>query len=291
MRPLKIFLCIALCLMFYTDIQAADASSGEQPGPQSTPESEPAIMPNSEGQPESSSAQKNEPEQSGLEQAIYPGVKNLVFKKGGDGAPSVSINYPSFGNENVDEVVYKFVAGQSEDYEKDIEDATNGEEEKPSNYEMWEMAGFYTIEKPRGDIASVTFNIYSYSGGAHGNLFIRCLNFDLASGKSLQFSDLFGDEEKAISILSEITAAKLRADLGEEADEDMINAGTSADASNFLNLSLTSSGVTVEFQPYQVGPWSIGPQSVAVPIEDLASAKPNGEIWNLEQKRDDKAGH
>lgn len=213
------------------------------------------------------------------EQATYPGVQNILYRSGEDNEPHAIIWYPAFGNEQVDSDIKYFVSVQGADFAKDVEDSVPEGEEKPASYDLWEMTGFYTLSRPAENIVSVTFNIFSYSGGAHGNLFIRCLNYDLADGKLLELSDLFGDTEQALKIMSAWCQEKLRAELGNDLDEEMMTSGSNPDAANFLNLSLVKDGVVVEFQPYQVGPWSIGPQSVNVPLAQLLPAKPNSRIW------------
>lgn len=218
-------------------------------------------------------------EKSGPEQPLYPGVINRKLVKGGNDQPSVEMYYPFFDNPAVDESVKAFVDKLAKEYEKEIQDAVEPGEERPSSYGMWEMTGFYTLEKPCPDIVSITFNIYSYSGGAHGNLVINCLNYNLKSGKQLDFADLFKDPEKALLIMSEYSAKKLKTDLGEDADDEMIQSGTTADINNFSNLSLVPQGLFIEFQPYQVGPWSIGAQRIEMTLETLAAAGPESDIW------------
>lgn len=218
------------------------------------------------------------------EQASYPGVQNILYRSGGDNEPHAVIWYPAFGNEYVDSDLKYFVSVQGADFSKDIEDSLPEGEEKPATYDQWEMTGFYTLSRPSPDIVSITFNIYSYSGGAHGNLFIRCLNYNLATSKPLELANLFGDTEKALEIMSVYCDEKLRKELGSDLDEDMLRSGTTPEANNFFNLSLVKDGVVVEFQPYQVGPWSIGPQSVPIPLSVLAPAKPAPAVWPDETK-------
>ena len=38
-------------------------------------------------------------------------------------------------------------------------------------------------------------------------------------------------------------------------------------------------GIGIQFQPYQVGPWSAGPQQVDMPLAALAPAAPEAAIW------------
>lgn len=217
-------------------------------------------------------------------QATYPGVENKMLQTGGDGDPVSSLWYPQFGNAKVDEALKAFVEAQAREYEDELKDSLGENGEKPESWSSWEQTGFYTLERPNPDVVSITFNVYSYIGGAHGQIVICVLNFNLKTGKMLTFADLFADPQKAIAIMSELCAKKLVASLGEDADEEMIKDGTEATDANFSNLSLLPDGLDVEFQPYQVGPWSIGQQQVKLSLQDLAPAGPNPAIWPTAMK-------
>lgn len=262
----------ALALFMPGNALAADANNASA-------QKENADIPANAADMPADESEDNSAEKSGPEQPLYPGVINRKLVKGGNDQPSVDMYYPFFDNAAVDESVKAFVDKQAAEYEKEVQDAVEPGEEPPSSYGMWEMTGFYTLEKPCPDIVSITFNIYSYSGGAHGNLVINCLNYNLKSGKQIDFADLFKDPEKALLIMSEYSSKKLKADLGEDADDDMIQSGTTPDINNFSNLSLVPQGLFIEFQPYQVGPWSIGAQRVEMTLETLAPAGPEPGIW------------
>lgn len=220
-----------------------------------------------------------EPECAPPDQATYPGLANMRIERGGNGQPSISIYYPAVGVPAVDADLKKFAEDQASFYESELKDFYGEDAEKPDSYGAWEETGFFTAERPNPDILSVTFNIYSYTGGAHGQMLVETRNYDLKKGERLRFADLFANPEKAVAILSETTAAKLRASLGEDVEEDMLREGTSPEQANFANLSLLPGGVAVEFQPYQVGPWSIGQQHVEVGLDELAPAGPNPAVW------------
>ncbi|MDE7371318.1 MAG: DUF3298 and DUF4163 domain-containing protein, partial [Desulfovibrio sp.] len=150
---------------------------------------------------------------------------------------------------------------------------------KPGRYGVWDLTGMYSLARPSPKVVSVIFNVYSYTGGAHGNLVITCRNYDLATGKRLDFADLFKDPEKALELMSAYARESLTKSLGEESDEEMIREGTAPELTNFGELALTPAGVTIQFQPYQVGPWSAGPQQVEMPLAALAAAGPEVAVW------------
>lgn len=213
------------------------------------------------------------------EQAIYPGIKNMRIERGGNGVPSISIYYPQLGNPVIDQNLRDFAEKLADNYEKDVQVPEEEGEERPDSYGNWEETGFFTVERPGPNVISITFNIYSFMGGSHGQLLIDVRNYDLKNGKKLDLADLFAEPEKALAILGRISAERLRETLGNDAEEDMIRAGTEPDIANFSNLSLLANGVAVEFQPYQVGPWAIGQQRVEISLQDLAPAGPSKFVW------------
>lgn len=221
---------------------------------------------------------KAEPDGSGPEQPRFPGVEIRHLVRGGDGAPSVSIYYPAVGNEKIDAELKERAERIADAFLKDQAEEAS-EEDKPDSSGNWEETAFYTVERPGPNVISIVFNIYSYTGGAHGMVVIEALNYDLKTGAPLGLADLFGKPEKALEIMSELTQERLRKSLGEDVEEDMLRDGTAPDAANFSALSLLPNGVAVEFQPYQVGPWAIGQQRVELTLEELAPAEPSPLVW------------
>ncbi|WP_241159433.1 MULTISPECIES: DUF3298 and DUF4163 domain-containing protein [unclassified Desulfovibrio] len=220
-----------------------------------------------------------EPENAAPEQAVYPGVMNVHLQGGGDGTPKVSLNYPAFRAEAVDADIRSWAEGVMRSYEEEVRASIAPDGEKPGSYGVWDLTGMYSLERPSPKVVSVIFNVYSYTGGAHGNLVITCRNYDLATGKRLDFADLFKNPEKALELMSAYAREHLTKSLGEESDEEMIREGTAPELNNFGELALTPAGVTIQFQPYQVGPWSAGPQQVEMPLAALAAAGPEPAIW------------
>lgn len=236
------------------------------------------------GQPSASSEDAGAPrnteaDSSAAEQAVYPGIKNCHIERGGDGQPAISIYYPELGNAKVDAALKDYAESVADSYQKETADSLSEDEEKPDSFGNWEETGFFTVERPNPDVISITFNIYTYTGGAHGMIGVEVQNYDLKSGQRLGFADLFARPEVALEILGRISEERLRQTLGDEVVEDMLKSGTAPEADNFQALALIPKGVIVEFQPYQVGPWSIGQQRVEISLEDLQPAEPSALVW------------
>ncbi len=213
-------------------------------------------------------------------QAVYPGVVNRRITRGGSGQPQVSLWYPELGQPRVDAEIRQWAATTADAYEREVHESGDAPgEERPETYGTWDLTGLFAISRPSDEAVSVTFNVYSYTGGAHGNLEITCLNYSLPAGRRLSLADLFADPEKALQLMSGWSQKELQRSLGEYADAEMIRDGVSPDLKNFANLSLMPQGVRIEFQPYQVAPWAAGPQHVDMPLTELQAADPNPHIW------------
>lgn len=153
----------------------------------------------------------------------------------------------------------------------------------------WEMDVGYETTKPSEHILSVMFTTYTYpSRAAHPMTTMNSFNVDLATGRILEFADLFGDPEKALAIMSEKAPALVNEYLMREYTKDLPNGieddawfkdGFAPETKNFSCLGLEPDGVRVYFQKYQVLPYVFGTPSAFMPLSMLEPALPNPEVW------------
>lgn len=118
---------------------------------------------------------------------------------------------------------------------------------------------------------SYIFTIYEDTGGAHGNTFFKTFVFDAATGVPLQLSDVFQNGTAYLSLLSQISRAKLPKVIGESADTLFIKDGTAADPKNFQNFFFDRTNFVLLFPPYQVASYAAGPQTLYIPTDQLSS--------------------
>lgn len=188
------------------------------------------------------------------------------------GKLQIRVHYPITGNARVDADVADWAHQAVDTFQN-----TYGEE--PDLGVPYELETTYSTTRSTPSVLSIVWKTASYTGGAHGNLEITCLNYDLRTGRRLDLADLFKDPEKALQLMSSWSQKELARSLGEDTDEDMIRDGVAPDLRNFANLTLTPQGLRIEFQPYQVAPWAAGPQRVDMPLAELAAAGPEARIW------------
>ncbi|HTP02081.1 MAG TPA: RsiV family protein [Anaerolineales bacterium] len=135
----------------------------------------------------------------------------------------------------------------------------------------------YNLVSPPGNILSLKFDIQTFlSGAAHPGTISRTVSFDLQEGRQLSLADLFASDVDFLTPISEYCIAELgNRDIGFEGFE----LGATADPGNYRNWNITSDGLMITFDEYQVAPYAAGPQTVVIPFRDLAQLiRPDGAL-------------
>jgi|CXWL01.1.fsa_nt_gi hypothetical protein len=121
---------------------------------------------------------------------------------------------------------------------------------------------------------SFVFVIYADTLGAHPNAYYRTFTFDRETGNAVTLKNLF--EDGYLETLSTITRDHLINDIASlqgvpttELDTTFIDAGTAPIEANFAWFFLQNDTLSLIFPPYQVGPWSLGTQTVNILTKDL----------------------
>lgn len=208
--------------------------------------------------------------------------EGLLQRHGRQNVPDITITYPVIGHTAVDEDVRRWVNSIADTFETEMSSLFRDSETLGETLDMsrYALHGSYSVLRPSQDAVSLVFEIWTYTGGAHGNLDIITLNYSLITGQRLNFVDIFEDVDKALSLLSEQSRKVLSRRLAGGRMDQWILDGTTQDVENFSSLGLTRQGVRVYFQPYQVAAWAAGAQEVDIPLDDLMSAKPFLKLWD-----------
>lgn len=118
---------------------------------------------------------------------------------------------------------------------------------------------------------SYIYTIYEDTLGAHGNTFFKTFTFDRASGAALSLADLFTPNASYLDTLSQMSRAKLPVTIGQDFDVTFIADGTTPNAENFQNFFFDDREFVLLFPPYQVAPYSAGPQTLRIPLSNLST--------------------
>lgn len=200
-------------------------------------------------------------------------VKDMEIVRQTEGL-EIRAHYPVLNIPAVDAALVRWAENVVNAFEEDFGTA----ERLPSGAKyLFNME--YSVDAPSDRAISITFEVETYTGGAHGALDIIVLTYDTQTGLALSLPFFFEDVEMALNLMATASYEALSAKLGPEKVEDMLRGGTSPDADNYSALALRPGGVRIHFQPYQVAPWAAGPQYVDMPLEALADARPQWEWW------------
>lgn len=130
-------------------------------------------------------------------------------------------------------------------------------------------------------IISLTINASPYSAGAaHPNHVTTSFTYDIDTKKEVTFVDLFNTKTKYLERLSSLTITQLIDESKKkgtyyEAEEQMIREGAAPKAENFANFAIQAGSLVLIFDPYQVGPYAEGVQSVTLSEAELTDVLSN----------------
>jgi hypothetical protein len=133
----------------------------------------------------------------------------------------------------------------------------------------------YSVEYADNDLISVNFLEGTFTGGVHPNYNYFTVTYDLKNGRELKLSELFKPGAKYLEAISAYAIKDLQSRKMPDSDENMGLAqdvfadGAKPAAENYQNWNITKKGLMFTFDPYQVGPYAVGSQTVIVPYARL----------------------
>jgi hypothetical protein len=188
------------------------------------------------------------------------------------GPVDVTVEYPRFSEEvlgtnttAVNDIVRRRVDASVTRFDSFKDEPSEGA--GPNFY----LQGSFSVSLLRASMVSVRFAFESYTGGAHGAHWTESTNVHTTPVRELSIGDIFDDARVGLNRLSEhVIRELLRPSDGYARDEAWVRTGAGPDPKNFRSFNLTSRGILVRFDEYQVGSYAEGPSEVHVPYEMLA---------------------
>jgi putative hemolysin len=179
---------------------------------------------------------------------------------------TINAAVPFINNEKIDPKLNEFMKNEVGIFKKDNEAYTVADLFDNMKYTL-DIS--YEIIPYNENIESFEFDIQTYQGGAHGNLEVKTLTFNLTTGEQIMIEDLFKKDSDWIQTLSDIAVADiLERDLG--FDEELVNMGAGPDKINFEKFALDYDTLYLYYPPYYVAPYAAGLQVVEIPLTDIA---------------------
>lgn len=202
---------------------------------------------------------------------------------------SVSLEYPVSGvskqvlNRITSHILGKGTNSEETDIQKAVEEyisttVTNYKETNLPLYEevqqmgsrlsgmTWEdmlngfFSGYYN------NMVSYTLSAFSYTGGAHGNSGVYCVNFNLKDGSIVQESDLF--KEGYEETLSKLLTSHLPEALPDPSHYEALFVKELTSNGNFC---ISEDYLTYMYGEYEIGPYYLGTIEISIPWSELES--------------------
>lgn len=204
--------------------------------------------------------------------------KDVAIIETGD-VIDIDVHYPVFGKALIDQDIALWAKRVAETFRNGL----SGEPSVPRRVRN-ELKANYTVSYASARSLTVTYEVWTYTGGIHGNSDVITLSYDVESGQRLFLEDLVVATDTALERLSAYCSRVLTSTLGEDLDEEMLRNGTAPDLDNYAGFSLFPAGLRIHFQPYQVASFAAGAQRVDVPLEVIFDAGPRLEFWGRQSR-------
>lgn len=130
-------------------------------------------------------------------------------------------------------------------------------------------ADYVVMHSDSARLISVKFEVYEYTGGAHGNLAYVVFNMGRAKGKvqQMMLDDFFEGDTAYRKQVADLLLSKLKQDEGATFVRDgTVDSLTNDQLNRFV---VQPDGLLFLFNPYDVGPWSSGAIQVKLRVEEL----------------------
>ena len=208
-------------------------------------------------------------------------TKALLERTGRRHSPDILFQYPRFGRSDVDRDIEAWVWHLASSFENDFSSPELGRTGVlQEDYNVAWLNASYTVFRASSVCASVVFDVWMHTGSSRLSQDILTLNYNLLSGQRLNIVDIFENVDTALRILSRESRKQLLQGAGRLLQED-IEYGTLPLPENFASIALTSRGIRVYFQPYQVMRMPDA-KDVEIPLETLMPAGPLLALWGRE---------
>lgn len=167
----------------------------------------------------------------------------------------------------VEKSINKELADTVKNFKKDIlaQAKKAYKESKKSDYPFrpFEAQTIYKVHLLNRRILSLTIDMYSYTGGAHGNTVRAAFNYNLKTGRQLGYQDIF----KKCANYKEIIVEHIVREIEKNPDNYFENAiETVKGFTDEQPFYITDKGIVVYYGLYEIAPYASGIQEFFIPF-------------------------
>ena len=176
----------------------------------------------------------------------------------------ISVYYPQSSYINLNTVIEDKMKYYVDFFKNEIEGLSLTEGRK---YQMQITFSSYEYE----DYISYVFEILEDYGGAHPNITIWTISYNIKEDKIIDMRYLVDKNKEILNVLSQLSYDNLKNNekIKENYVENMLLNGTKANEENFLDFAYTTEGLKIFFERYSVAPYSSGEFTVTIPYDKL----------------------
>ncbi len=128
----------------------------------------------------------------------------------------------------------------------------------------------YTTTPFLDQLLGLKFDVDAFAGGAHPYQMFGTFTFDLVQNRVLTLDDLFVSGADPLSVIGPLVEQSLHTQLDASGDLTWIEDGTGTNPDNYQYWQITPDALTFYFLGAQVAPDYLGPQTVSIPLTQLA---------------------
>jgi len=257
---------------------------------------------NNSGTGENNQNKSGSPEASGAKQVKEPeGIeigKIKIILKGVDGSEESWIDYMFYKTDKLDaeykrtvnkiihsnlytnfegnrknakaEISKRDFQQSLEKFEKDYMDLLNETEGEPFSTMPWNMTQTFKIDTTFISYIQLECSYADYTGGAHGNYGTSKFIIDRTTGKQLTVSDLVTSTRELNKLVEKYLRKAYKIPNGQRLDEFGLFENA-IEANNNFYFDAKNNTLCFDYNPYEIGPYSMGMVSVPIDIDALNS--------------------
>lgn len=188
-----------------------------------------------------------------------------------------SVDYIEITNPNfayINDSIKSALIGEKESYDAEGDHLLSQYKKEAADNEysmMWSFSHDVEVDFNKTGLLALTFNHYSYMGGAHGMPGTFSTIFDLKHGKVLKFYDLVNIADS--TVLMEIAEKKFRLDNQLEAGVSLNEQGYfwGTEGKLYFNdyFTITDKGLRMTYGAYEIAAYAAGMPSFTIPYAEL----------------------
>ena len=185
-----------------TSLAAADPNAGAGQPPQHQTNADKAPPASADVAPAPGAVEKADEKTAAaiISGSRRPGIiEHQIVRTNREDKPDINLSYPSLGIRAVDANIREWATGIANAFEETFNSPGLYPDENRPVPELWCS---YSLSHPSDKALSITFEVWTYTGGAQGNLDIMTLNYSLLTGQRLGLVDIFEDPDAALAIMS-----------------------------------------------------------------------------------------